>query len=130
LKHSKEDLINYRIERAYESLDEAKILANSNHWNTAVNRLYYACFYRVNALFSRFDIIATTHAGIKAEFNKSFIKSGIFDKSVGKLYSDLFNKRQEGDYQDFYTFEKEEIEPLIDAAEKVIQVIEKHLKSH
>ncbi|GAI81266.1 unnamed protein product, partial [marine sediment metagenome] len=34
MKRSKADLINYRIQRAFESLDEAKILAQKNHWNT------------------------------------------------------------------------------------------------
>ena len=130
MRHSKEDLIKYRIQRAYESLEEAKILAGTNHWNTVANRLYYACFYMINALFSKQDLIATTHSGIKLEFHKLFIKTGTFDKSVGKLYSELFDKRQEGDYQDFYVFEKADIEPLIDSTEKLIKTIEDHIKRH
>jgi len=43
--------------------------------------------------------------------------------SMGKLYSDLFNKRQEGDYQDFHSFSKEEIEPLIQKTEHFINKI-------
>jgi uncharacterized protein (UPF0332 family) len=35
----------------------------------------------------------------------------------------LFNKRQEGDYEDVKIFTKEEIEPLISEAEKFILVI-------
>jgi uncharacterized protein (UPF0332 family) len=101
LKKVKEDLVNYRILRAYESLEEAKILAQTNHWNTVANRLYYAGFYIINALFSKHDIIITTHSGIKSEFHKLFIKTETFDRSLGKLYSELFDKRQEGDYQDF-----------------------------
>ena len=40
--HSEEDLIKYRIQRAKESLIEARILSQSGHWNTVTNRLYYA----------------------------------------------------------------------------------------
>ena len=43
-------LIRYRIQRAFETLDEARLMAESDHWNGCVNRLYYACFYAVNAL--------------------------------------------------------------------------------
>lgn len=128
MKRSKEDLISYRIQRAHESLEEAKILAREKHWNTVANRLYYACFYMVNALFSKHDLIATTHSGIKSEFHKLFIKKGTFDKSIGKLYSELFDKRQEGDYQDFYSLEKDEIKPLIDLTEGLIKTIEDQIK--
>jgi len=130
LKRSKADLINYRIQRAFESLDEAKILAKKNHWNTVANRLYYSCFYIVNALFSKHDLITKTHSGTKSEFHKSFIKTGVFDKSFGKLYSELFDKRQEGDYQDFYSFEKDEIEPIINSTEQFVSIIENYIKSH
>ena len=130
MKRSKSDLINYRIQRAFESLDEAKILARKNHWNTVANRLYYSCFYIVNALFYKHDLITKTHSGTKSEFHKSFIKTGIFEKSMGKLYSELFDKRQEGDYQDFYSFERDEIEPIINSTEEFVIIIEKYIKSH
>ena len=38
-----DDLINYRIARARETLEEARVLADTGHWNASVNRLYYAC---------------------------------------------------------------------------------------
>ena len=44
------DLINYRIDKALETLTEAKIITECRHWNTCINRLYYCCFYSVNAL--------------------------------------------------------------------------------
>ena len=129
MKRTKEDLINYRIQKAYESLEEAKLLAGLNHWNTVVNRLYYSCFYIVNALFSKHNLITKTHSGTKSEFHKLFIKTGTFDKSFGKLYSELLDKRQEGDYQDFFSFEKEDIEPLIEMTEKFIKIVEDNIKS-
>ena len=106
MKRSTEDLINYRIQRAYESLEEAKILSKAEHWNTVANRLYYSGFYIVNALFSKNGLTASTHSGVKSEFHKLFIKTGIFDKSIGQHYSRLFDLRQEGDYQDFIILKK------------------------
>ena len=84
MKHSKEDLIKYRVQRAYESLNEAKLLAENHLWNTVANRLYYSCFYIFSALFSKFDILSKSHSGTKNEFHKSFIKSGIFQKERGE----------------------------------------------
>lgn len=120
---SKEELIKYRIDRAFESLSEAQILANSNYWNTVVNRLYYASFYAINALFVKNGIQATTHSGVKAAFHKKFIKTKIIEKDFGRLYNNLFSKRQEVDYQDFQFFEKETIEPLIIQVEIFINSI-------
>jgi uncharacterized protein (UPF0332 family) len=35
-----DDLILYRLSRARETVEEARILADANHWNACVNRLY------------------------------------------------------------------------------------------
>ena len=49
----KKDFVNYRIKKANETLDEVDLLIRNHYLNTAVNRLYYACFYAVNALLMR-----------------------------------------------------------------------------
>jgi uncharacterized protein len=104
MKHSMNDLAAYRMHRAKESLAEAIILAENNHWNTVANRLYYAAYYSLSALFILKGIKGITHSGVKIQFHKEFIKTGILDKEMGKLYNNLFNKRHEGDYEDFQDF--------------------------
>jgi uncharacterized protein (UPF0332 family) len=47
---TKKDLINYRLERAKETLEDAKLLAEKQRWNSAINRLYYAAYYAIIAL--------------------------------------------------------------------------------
>jgi len=47
---TKEDYIYYRLKSSKESLEAARILAKEEHWNSAINRLYYACFYAISAL--------------------------------------------------------------------------------
>ena len=49
-EQSRLGLMHYRMERADEALEEAAILSERCHYNAAVNRLYYACFYAVQAL--------------------------------------------------------------------------------
>lgn len=125
MKQSRDDLVKYRIARAYESIDEAKLLANSGHWNTVANRLYYAAFYTVSALLVKNEILATTHSGVKSNFHMHFIKNNLIDKSLGQLYSNLFNKRQEGDYQDFQFFDENTILPLIDKTFSLVETIDR-----
>lgn len=122
--HSKEDLIKYRLKRAKESLEEAVILSETNHWNTVANRLYYASFYAVTALLIKFDNSSASHSGTKTLFNREFIRTGKMDKKYGILFNNLFNKRQEGDYEDFQFFEAETIRPLISLVEKFINEVE------
>ena len=50
MKDELSKLIRYRIERAQEILSDAKILINNNSIFSAINRLYYAAFYAVQAL--------------------------------------------------------------------------------
>jgi len=97
----RQDLVQYRISKARETLDEVSLHVQNELWNTAMNRLYYACYYAVAALLISKDIKVTTHAGARQMFGFHFIKSGLIDKDLGKFFSDLYDMRQKGDYEDF-----------------------------
>ena len=45
-----EALSQYRIGRAHETLAEIPYLCERGYFNTATNRLYYACYYAAVAL--------------------------------------------------------------------------------
>lgn len=44
------DLLNYRMQRAHETMQEALLMSRESFYNAAVNRLYYACYYAAVAL--------------------------------------------------------------------------------
>ena len=113
MSYSKEELARYRIARAKESLEEAKILSNSNHWNTAANRLYYSCFYMASAYLVINGIEAGTHNGVKAGFNRALISEEKLDREYGRLYNNLFNIRQDADYRDYRDVKAEKIRPYL-----------------
>ena len=120
---TKEDLVAYRIERAYKTLDTAKFVAESGDWNAVANRLYYACFYAVLALLARNDMDTYTHKGVKIMLSQHFIKSGLVDVVWGKLYQKLFDNRNEADYEDFIDFNEEAIGVFVEDAERFVTVI-------
>lgn len=124
MNYDKVGLIEERIRKATETFEAAKLLASENHWNSAANRLYYSAFYIVLALLAKMDVKTSTHSGAKSEFYRLFIKTGKIDRKYGELYTDLFSKRQEGDYEDFLNFKSEDISPLIPKVEEFIKALE------
>jgi uncharacterized protein (UPF0332 family) len=118
------ELVNYRINKSTNTFAEIQLLLDNMLWNTAVNRLYYACYYAVIALLIDREIETLTHAGARQMFGLHFIKTGVIEKELGKFYSQLFDLRQTGDYDDFIDFSKEQVIELLEPAKKLIEEIE------
>lgn len=127
MKNKKVETIQYRIERAIKTFNDAKLLVENKRWNSAVNRLYYCCFYLVNALLLKTDFKANTHNGVRTIFFKEFIHNGKLESKWGKLYSDLFDWRSKGDYFDFFDFSGDDVVPLIQLVEEFINAVKKIL---
>ncbi len=123
-----EKYIRYRLDRAWDTFDDAKILASNGKWNSAVNRLYYSVYYAVMALLMKNGLKAGTHNGAKICFTEHFIKSHKIDKEFGKIYSQLFTWRQKGDYDDLFDFEENKVTPYFEPVEEFIKLIEHLLK--
>ena len=122
------DLIEYRLNRAKDTLDDAHILAEKSKWNSTINRLYYAAYYAVTALLLKSNIRTSTHNGVKSNFSEHFIKTNVISKEFGKIYSQLFTWRQKGDYDDLFDFEKDRVMPYFTPVKELIDRIEKIIK--
>src|SRR3972149_4113637 len=118
-----EELALYRLQKAHETLNDARILADAGRWNPCVNRLYYACFYAVSALLIRQGLSSSKHAGVRGLFNQHFVKTGKVSKEKAKFFNDLFERRQEGDYMDFVSFEESQVQPWLPEAEAFVESI-------
>ncbi|GAP72449.1 hypothetical protein SAMD00024442_32_18 [Candidatus Symbiothrix dinenymphae] len=120
---SKQALTNYRLQRAKETLLEADVLIQDKFYNAAVNRLYYACYYAVIALLIKNDISAQTHQGVKQMFSLHFIVTKKIENTYSRFYSQLFNDRISGDYDDFLHYDYEKISVIRPQAEEFIKRI-------
>ena len=127
MKNTKLDLIKYRLERAWDTLDDANILAEKEKWNSTINRLYYSAYYAVMALLLSNNLKPTTHNGAKSNFTQYFIKTNLISKELGKTYSQLFTWRQKGDYDDLFDFSKQKVEPYFEPVKELIRKIEQIL---
>jgi uncharacterized protein (UPF0332 family) len=125
---SKEDYINYRIQKSNETYEDAIILADKKRWNSCVNRLYYSSFYLTSALLFKNEIKADTHNGVKTQFFLHYIKTELLPKETGKLYSHLFDWRQETDYADFIEFNEELVKPMLESVKELNETLKRLLK--
>jgi len=119
-----EDYSNYRLQRAKETILEVETHIENRFWNTAINRMYYACFYAVGALLVKHGIETSSHSGTRQKFGQLFVKTGKVDRNLAKHYTDLFEKRHKGDYNDFFDFDAETAKRLLPLSKKFIKKIE------
>jgi len=124
------DLVLYRMARADEAMEDARILAMAGRWNACVNRLYYACFYAVSALLVRDGLSSSKHAGVRSLFNKEYVRTGKVPKDLARIYNDLFERRQEGDYIDFVSFQESQVLPWIAKADELIRYVADLIGKH
>ena len=126
---SRADLVNYRVDKALETLKEADYNAVGKYYNIAVNRLYYAAYYVISALLIKSGYECSTHAGVKTLFSLHFVKSGIFDLEYAQILNSLFNNRQAGDYEDFNYCDQKLYNQLRPQAEKLITAVSNYIKA-
>lgn len=89
------DMIEYRLNRAKDTLDDACILAEKNKWNSTINRLYYAANYSVTALLLTSDLRTSTHNGVKSIFSKHFIKTNVIPRNWARsIHSSLLGDKK------------------------------------
>lgn len=117
-------LIEYRMERARETLGEARIMFDAGRINTYVNRLYYACFYAVSALLLTRNFSTSKHGYLRSLMHREFVKTGLIPKELGRHFDMLFGSRMEGDYADFTTFKADEVVGWLEQTQAFIKHIE------
>ncbi len=119
------EFISLRMANANKVLAEVVDYQIENQlWNTAVNRLYYACYYAVSALLYSKDFNSKTHSGTKRLFEQHFINTGIISTEAANFYARLFGMRQNADYEDEIDYEREDVIILVQPAKDLIASIE------
>lgn len=120
------DQIKNKIRVAHEMIDVAKMNIQFEFYNSAVNRLYYACFHIAGAFLLKSDIDnIKSHDGVKTQFSLYAVKSGLVDRRWSAFYATMMQYRSEADYDEFKIYSKEEAEPLLPLVEEFVLMIEK-----
>ena len=118
------DIVRYRIENANQTLAEVETHKENGYYNTAVNRMYYACYYAASALLIAYGIETKSHDGVRQQLGKQMVLTGKLSAELGKFYSQLFAKRTSADYEDFISQTLETVENLLPTAQLFVKTVE------
>ncbi len=94
-------IVDYRLEKAETSIEEAQKISSLSLWNIAANRLYYALYYAASALLINDGLTSHTHRGLISQVHLNYVKTDKLTEENGRLLRRLFTLRHEGDYEDF-----------------------------
>ncbi len=95
-------LSDYRLNKAKELADEARLLFDNRRYGGCINRSYYAIFNAIRSLLALVGLDSRKHSGVISYFDRYFVRGGIFDREFSRIAHNSFDVRQASDYQDFY----------------------------
>lgn len=117
------DIVCYRMENARKMLAEVESHRENGFYNTAVNRMYYACYYAATAMLISLGIEVKSHDGVRLNLGSHVVMAGRLSPELGRFYSRLFSKRSTGDYDDFINHTLETVDELLPQARLFIDVL-------
>lgn len=116
MKDETRRVIEHRLSRARRSLDAAELLLKQGFAEEASSRIYHGTFYSVVPLLATKGLISSKHSGVMALFHQEFVKTGQFPRELAQALDRAFDSRLGGDYEDFVSFEPEELRQLLEQA--------------
>lgn len=108
-------IVNLEIEKSEKTFQEFDVLYKMELWNSAANRLYYS-------------LNVKSHRGVMALFGQYYIKSGIFEREDGRLFSDLVIMRDNADYNCFYEADEAKLSPFVTPTHQLIERIKRYIE--
>ena len=126
-----EDFARYRLNKAKETLETAKMIFNEGKdFSSANNRAYYAIFYAIRAVLAIEEIDFKRHKDVLAYFNKEFVNKEKFPKMIGRKISQAQRIREDSDYDDDYEPSFEKTEQQINTAQELIGLVEEYINNY
>lgn len=116
------------IDKANRYIKSAKLLLDDGDYESAVSRIYYAMFFCTEAALLTKNLSFSSHKGVISAFGEHFIKTGIFDKKLGKELHRAFEKRQLGDYGCTSVIEHNEAELMLQSGANFVNSVANWLK--
>jgi len=121
--------IEVLIEKARRYLKSAGLLIQDGDYDSAVSRSYYAMFYSAEAAPLKKKMTFTSHKAVISAFGQHFVKTGIFDKRLGRDLNIIFDKRQLGDYGSDFSISEDSARRAFESAREFVEHLAEWLKS-
>jgi uncharacterized protein (UPF0332 family) len=111
------------IEKAGRYLRSAELLIQDADYDSAVSRAYYAMFYAAQAALLKKGMTFSSHKAVIFAFGRYFVKTGIFEKEMGKDLNVIFDERQLGDYEPMFSISQDDARRATEAAQGFVAQI-------
>ncbi len=121
------ELAGYRMDIAREDLQVAGENMAAGHLRAANNRAYYSIYHSITAVLALEGTAFKRHKDTLAYFNKTYIRNGIFPKTLGRQISTAEMVRHASDYNEFYIVSKEETQKQIGCAQELLELAEQYI---
>lgn len=121
-------VVTLEMEKVGKTLIQVGTLVDNDLWDLVANRLYYALFHAVSALLIHDHHEVGTHRGAVNKFSLFYVKTGLFTKEEGRLYSRLQRLREDGDYNCYMDVEKDEVEEYLQPTLQLIEKIKNYIR--
>ena len=129
LDAEKRELSTLRINHARQCLSDAEVMRETESYKSAANRIYYAVFHAMRAVLILDGFDSKKHSGIISEFQRLYIKTGIFAKETSTVISSAFDIRTNSDYNDFYIVSKADVDEQLESARSFVELVSAYLDS-
>lgn len=94
---------------------------------TAVNRIYYGCFYLVSALLLCEGHASSKHSGVRALFDRHWIKTGRLPTETSRFYRQMLKRRHSGNYIDLVSFDLDEVRAWYEEAQNFVSCLNEQI---
>ena len=114
------ELVFHRLQIADEDLASANPLWESGQYRGPNNRAYYSIYHTIDAVLSAEGVAFKRHKDTLAYFNKNYVASEIFPRTMGRRIVQAEEIRHSSDYDPFYIASKGGTQKQIETAKDLL----------
>lgn len=111
-------IIDYWMEKSHDDLASALDNGLAGRFQVAVRDAYFCCFHAFSALLLKDNRTFRSHKEVRSALHRDYVRTGIITPKSGKHFDWLFDNRQKVDYRPLVTFEREEIDEILEQSQE------------
>ena len=123
------ELVLHRLEQAKEDLRACKTLYREQLYKASNNRAYYAIFHAIRSILALEPIDFKRHKDIIAYFNKNYVNTEKFPKTMGRRIARASQVREDSDYDDDFFVNPENTLIQMQTAEELLKLVEEYINN-
>jgi uncharacterized protein (UPF0332 family) len=113
------------MEKARDDLASALVNGSYGRFQVAVRDAYFCCFHAFSALLLKENHTFRSHKEVRSALHRDYVRTEILAPQWGKHFDWLFDNRQKVDYRPLVTFERDEIDEILQQSQAFLNEMER-----